>query len=587
METLNDYDYEIIYHEGKTNVVADALSRKEIEKPRRGDEKLWGYLRQNPITENVLQYIRLAGFSGVIECEYRRLDSALISALVERWPPETHTFHIPFGEVTVTLQDVTVLLGLRIDGNVVSGTEYHWDTEQIIANFYSLTGIILNESAVNGQRINMPFNLNTIKEMGYPENPTDLQCIQRARTIILLLIGGTLFPESSSNWVNAKYLNHIHDLSDCGELSWGIAVLSVLYRNLCRSTNISTNEVGGATLLLQLWAWERIPSIAPRCFQQIDWNKSYGARWVGPLTFRNTASHVVSTFRSELNSLSEFQFIVEPHQPGKVLRQIGMFQPIPINTLLTVDDHKKLHNSKRVSLKTCNLVDKHGTYILSWINRHNHVVNEINSNSSVASRDYMMWYWPCTVLYTSNPTHIGQNPRVFPNDGGRFQMLVYQRSNEDPVRDMAGRYMEYANATHHMSYQPTYESQSIGSQVPPMTQRVRRRGCGANVGQVNPTDQMEYRPTMPPHTTHVGESSQFIIPNVDLFGSPFGFDNMQMGGYSSQFDPTPQDEDEELVEESEDDEMGTQDLGASYSMTIAHRKQPRKNAGIGRGCGTH
>ena len=35
METLNDYDCEIRYHEGKANVVADALSRKEHEKPRR------------------------------------------------------------------------------------------------------------------------------------------------------------------------------------------------------------------------------------------------------------------------------------------------------------------------------------------------------------------------------------------------------------------------------------------------------------------------------------------------------------------------------------------------------------------------
>ena len=35
METLNDYDCEIIYHEGKANVVADALSRKEHEKPKR------------------------------------------------------------------------------------------------------------------------------------------------------------------------------------------------------------------------------------------------------------------------------------------------------------------------------------------------------------------------------------------------------------------------------------------------------------------------------------------------------------------------------------------------------------------------
>ncbi|XP_076888130.1 uncharacterized protein LOC143538451 [Bidens hawaiensis] len=35
METLNDFDCEIIYHEGKANVVVNALSRKEHEKPKR------------------------------------------------------------------------------------------------------------------------------------------------------------------------------------------------------------------------------------------------------------------------------------------------------------------------------------------------------------------------------------------------------------------------------------------------------------------------------------------------------------------------------------------------------------------------
>ncbi|XP_076916515.1 uncharacterized protein LOC143576266 [Bidens hawaiensis] len=35
MKTLNDYDCEIVYHEGKSNVVDDALSRKQHDKPKR------------------------------------------------------------------------------------------------------------------------------------------------------------------------------------------------------------------------------------------------------------------------------------------------------------------------------------------------------------------------------------------------------------------------------------------------------------------------------------------------------------------------------------------------------------------------
>ena len=44
------------------------------------------------------------------------MDRALLSAWVDRWRPETHTFHLPVGEVIVTLQDVTMLFGLPLDG---------------------------------------------------------------------------------------------------------------------------------------------------------------------------------------------------------------------------------------------------------------------------------------------------------------------------------------------------------------------------------------------------------------------------------------------------------------------------------------
>ena len=51
-------------------------------------------------------------------------DVALLSALVERWRPETHTFHLPVGEITVSLQDVSCLWGLPITGKAVTGVEY-------------------------------------------------------------------------------------------------------------------------------------------------------------------------------------------------------------------------------------------------------------------------------------------------------------------------------------------------------------------------------------------------------------------------------------------------------------------------------
>src|SRR5438105_10885226 len=48
-----------------------------------------------------------------------QLDRFLLSALVDRWRPETHTFHLPCGEMAPTLQDVAYLLGLPLVSDVV------------------------------------------------------------------------------------------------------------------------------------------------------------------------------------------------------------------------------------------------------------------------------------------------------------------------------------------------------------------------------------------------------------------------------------------------------------------------------------
>ena len=66
----------------------------------------------------LLSFTKLQHIVLIKQC---RIDPALIIALVERWRPETHTFHLSWAECTITLEDVALHLGIRIDGRAVAG----------------------------------------------------------------------------------------------------------------------------------------------------------------------------------------------------------------------------------------------------------------------------------------------------------------------------------------------------------------------------------------------------------------------------------------------------------------------------------
>ncbi|KAL8550302.1 hypothetical protein ACS0TY_008941 [Phlomoides rotata] len=70
------------------------------------------------------------GFYHVARCGAMIIDSHLITALVEGWRPETHTFHFLNGEATVTLQDVAIIWGLNIDGEPLTIDEHHRTAEE-------------------------------------------------------------------------------------------------------------------------------------------------------------------------------------------------------------------------------------------------------------------------------------------------------------------------------------------------------------------------------------------------------------------------------------------------------------------------
>ncbi|XP_052171684.1 protein MAIN-LIKE 1-like [Diospyros lotus] len=64
----------------------------------------------------VRDIVMSSSLSPLLECTYRNINHALVSAFTERWQPETNTFHLPFGELSITLYDVAAILKIPVTG---------------------------------------------------------------------------------------------------------------------------------------------------------------------------------------------------------------------------------------------------------------------------------------------------------------------------------------------------------------------------------------------------------------------------------------------------------------------------------------
>lgn len=61
-----------------------------------------------------------SGLAPLITASYCFINSNIVLAFVERWQPETNTFHMPFGEMMITLANVSTILGIPVTGRFVS-----------------------------------------------------------------------------------------------------------------------------------------------------------------------------------------------------------------------------------------------------------------------------------------------------------------------------------------------------------------------------------------------------------------------------------------------------------------------------------
>ncbi|KAF1874095.1 hypothetical protein Lal_00041539 [Lupinus albus] len=364
---------------------------------------LWPQLPEEP----VLQIIRNTAFGRILDIGRAEINNHLITALVERWRPETHTFHLPIGECTVTLEDVAYQLGLPIDGNIVTEpTNMDWNVV-----CHNLLGAVPNERQIVGQRIQMSWLDSTFQQL--PDDATEIVIDQHARAFILRMIGGFLMPDTSGSRVHLMYLLLLEDLSETYQYSWVSAVLACLYRGLCRAALISRQiEIGGCLLLLQSWAYDRIPMLAPRLNIPTTNLFPLVRRWSQHLITTNIPGHATNIIRSMLDRLRIDQIpdmarsrvplicfaIVEWHAADRVMRQFGLQQPIPQDPINLQKQHKMDLRGKN----DYNWQQKHDQWIQIWNHREDYVMNGLpNVQPLYHYSEYMQWYLQRTRKYIS------------------------------------------------------------------------------------------------------------------------------------------------------------------------------------------
>nr|XP_004506412.1 protein MAIN-LIKE 1-like [Cicer arietinum] len=166
----------------------------------------------------------------------------------------TSSFHLPFGEMTITLDNVMGLLSIPCYGEFFTPPA-NVNEDLAIAAAVELLGVVYDE-AVTETMTNRgaPYSIEWLKDVFFKQlHEGRYDCATRA--YLLHLVGCTILADKSFTLVSAKYLFLFQDLDTCGKWAWGPAALVVLYDYLRDSTLPAMKQIGGYLFLFQIFQW--------------------------------------------------------------------------------------------------------------------------------------------------------------------------------------------------------------------------------------------------------------------------------------------------------------------------------------------
>ncbi|KAK2417027.1 protein MAINTENANCE OF MERISTEMS [Trifolium repens] len=190
-------------------------------------------------------------------------------------PSKTGTFHLPVGEMTITLDDVSCLLHIPISGKMLNheGTCCKFDEGADMCEQYlnfDKDDAKAEFDKMNGAHIGFPKllqlyldNLNLAEKADLDEKATEEEkefykdCTLRC--FFLYLLDSTLFTNKSSQYVDVIFLTYLQDLDVVNTWNWGASALAYLFKYLEKSTRIPSGNHGGYNCLFQAWIMLHFP----------------------------------------------------------------------------------------------------------------------------------------------------------------------------------------------------------------------------------------------------------------------------------------------------------------------------------------
>ncbi|GAU24004.1 hypothetical protein TSUD_328060 [Trifolium subterraneum] len=99
---------------------------------------------------NIQGWLDESGLKRLERTSLSRVDPQILSAFTERWHLETSSFHMPFGEMTITLDDVACLLHIPVRG--IFYTPVPVSMEEVAALATELLGVPYEEAYLETSR---------------------------------------------------------------------------------------------------------------------------------------------------------------------------------------------------------------------------------------------------------------------------------------------------------------------------------------------------------------------------------------------------------------------------------------------------